>query len=184
MQSEVAPEKLSDVACAGLSSQDGTGTDQETDKEKEAKDGAKKADMQLQDNESPAHSDDLFPKFWREVSADNRQTLYGFRRFRTSHLLNLRFLEAEIDKIDRIFYQAGLSLETRSVLDRLGIKDAMRDVNPPKLGDINEALTHRLRSLIKEYGKPIFLLVTVRVCSDSRCTEVVVTRKSIASDRN
>ena len=41
----------------------------------------------------------LFRKLWRIVMADNDLTLHGFRRFRSIHLFNIRFLEEEIDKM-------------------------------------------------------------------------------------
>ena len=40
----------------------------------------------------------LVRKIWSNVTDDNALTLYGFRRFRTTHLLNPRLLETEIDK--------------------------------------------------------------------------------------
>ena len=45
-----------------------------------------------------------FNKIWREVTSDHHLTLYGFRRYRTTHLLNLRFSEADIDRIDHDLY--------------------------------------------------------------------------------
>jgi hypothetical protein len=103
----------------------------------------------------------LFSKSWPETTSDNRLTLFGFRRFRTTHLLNLRLLEAEIDKIDHDLYQAGLqlnqSLDREHSLDRLGLKQAKRDCKPMKVEEVvNEDLILRLRGLIKEYGKWIF----------------------------
>jgi hypothetical protein len=43
-------------------------------------------------------------------TADNNLTLHGFRRFKTTHLLNLRYLEDEVAQMDHTLYQAGLSL--------------------------------------------------------------------------
>jgi hypothetical protein len=43
-------------------------------------------------------------------TADNNLTLHGFRRSKTTHLLNLRYLEDEVAQIDHTLYQAGLSL--------------------------------------------------------------------------
>ena len=94
-----------------------------------------------------------FKKFWREATSDNRLTLFGFRRYRTAHLLNLRFLEQEIGKLDWTLYQIGLREGELPVLDRLGLKHAKKDANPGKLEDIDETLILRLRKLIKEYGK-------------------------------
>ena len=98
-----------------------------------------------------------FRKVWPDITSDNYLTLFGFRRYRTTHLLNLRFLEFEIDKIDHDLYQAGLQLERplgrEHALDRLGLKQAKRDDKQIKMEEIvNQALILRLRSLIKEYG--------------------------------
>ena len=72
-----------------------------------------------QQNESEEHAQndpnqcyhDQFNKIWREITSDNRHTLFGFRRYRTTDLLNLRLLEAEIGTIDHDVYQAGLQLK-------------------------------------------------------------------------
>jgi len=37
-------------------------------------------------------------------TADNNLTLHGFRRFKTTYLLNLRFLEEEIAQMDYTLY--------------------------------------------------------------------------------
>lgn len=107
---------------------------------------------------------ELFREVWGDATSDNRQTLFGFRRFRTTHLLNLRFLEAEIDKLDHTLYQAGLELDHRPVLDRLGLKHAKRDL--PKERNklvMDQVLFERLRMLIKEYGKRKTCMITRRV---------------------
>lgn len=100
---------------------------------------------------------ETFSKAWRETTSDNHLTLFGFRRYRTTHLLNLRFLEAEIDKIDHDLYQAGLQLEQPldrgHMLDRLGLKQAKRDCQRTRIEEVvNEGVILRLRGLIKEYG--------------------------------
>jgi hypothetical protein len=61
-----------------------------------------------------------FRKCWTISTADDNLTLHGFLRFKTTHLLNLRFLENEITHMDHTLYQAGLGLglETSST-DRL-----------------------------------------------------------------
>ena len=83
-----------------------------------------------------------FRELWPCVTADSNFTLHGFRRFRTSHLLNLRFLENEIAELDHIIYQAGLSLgNPLSSRDRLGLKHSKRDANVPT---INESITEQL----------------------------------------
>ena len=81
-------------------------------------------------------------------------TLHGFRRFNTTHLLNLRFMEEEIDKLDHQIYQAGLKLGHKATsVDRLGLRYAKRDVNAL---DTNELMTRdlvlKLRKLLKKYG--------------------------------
>lgn len=101
-----------------------------------------------------------FRKIWSEITSDNYLTLFGFRRFRTTHLLNLRFLEAEIDIIDHDLYQAGLQLDQQLgrgyTIDRLGLKQAKKDSEGVIVeGAVNKALIMRLRRLIKEYGKRI-----------------------------
>lgn len=110
------------------------------------------ADITVNDSYS-----ETFSKVWRQITSDNQLTLFGFRRYRTSHLLNLRFLEAEIDKIDHDLCQAGLQLEQSfdrdHILDRLGLKQAKRDSQQTKTEElVHEGLILRLRGLIKEYG--------------------------------
>jgi hypothetical protein len=41
-----------------------------------------------------------FAKYWRTATDDHNETLHGFRRFKTTQLLNLRFLEDEIEELD------------------------------------------------------------------------------------
>lgn len=99
-----------------------------------------------------------FSTVWREITSDNHLTLFGFRRYRTAHLLNLRFLEAEINEIDHDLYQAGLQLDQpldrAHTIDRLGLKQAKIDSKRVRIEEVaNEALIMRLRRLIKEYGE-------------------------------
>lgn len=103
------------------------------------------------------YNSELFSKFWRDITSDNHLTLFGFRRYRTTHLLNLRFLEAEIHKIDHALYQAGLQMEQPlgcdHTLDRLGLRKAKIDDEQVKAEQLlNENLIIRLRRLIREYG--------------------------------
>jgi hypothetical protein len=93
-----------------------------------------------------------FGKLWRRAVDDNYLTLYGFQRYRTSHLLNLRFLEAEINVLDRAIFQAGLSLDYVPALDRLGLKAAQKDATPASKA-IDRTLVMQLRDLLKQYGK-------------------------------
>ena len=95
-----------------------------------------------------------FQKAWHIVTDDNYLTLFGFRRFRTAHLLNLRFLEEEIARIDHQIFQAGLKLgNTPSAIDRLGLEHAKRDLDPQGAEEIiSQKLVTKLRDLLKQYG--------------------------------
>lgn len=98
----------------------------------------------------------IFPKVWSQITDDKNLTLYGFRRFKTSHLLNLRFLEEEISEYDRRIYQARLKLDIdndRRKADRLGLQYSHRDSDVPDIQDtITVSMVLRMRSLLKEYG--------------------------------
>jgi hypothetical protein len=98
-----------------------------------------------------------FTKHWQNATASNNLTLHGFRRFKTTHLLNLRFLEDEIGELDHIIYQAGLSLGLDpSSSDRLGLEHSKRDANVPQVEEtITQELVLKLRRLLKEYGLSI-----------------------------
>lgn len=96
-----------------------------------------------------------FASHWEVGTADSNLTLHGFRRFKTTHLINLRYLEAEIAEMDHLFYQLGLSLnlETSST-DRLGINHCQKDETAPSIDEVlTSELIQKLRRLIKEYGK-------------------------------
>ena len=98
-----------------------------------------------------------FRKVWLNATDDNYLTLFGFRRFRTAHLLNLRFLEEEIDKIDHKIYQAGMKLDCPiGAIDRLGLKHGKRDVADPGaarvVNVVDKDLMSRLRELLRQYG--------------------------------
>jgi hypothetical protein len=97
---------------------------------------------------------EAFRKRWAASTADSNLTLHGFRRFKTTHLLNLRFLENEIASMDHTLYQAGLSLGlTPSSADRLGLSHSKRDMHVPDIEDtITPKFILKLRNLIKEYG--------------------------------
>lgn len=96
-----------------------------------------------------------FRKAWIASTADSNLTLHGFRRYKTTHLLNLRFLENEVAEIDRALYQAGLSLGLRhSSNDRLGLKHCKRDINSANVENvINDELLLKLRQTLKQYGR-------------------------------
>ncbi|KAL8818011.1 MAG: hypothetical protein Q9191_008031 [Dirinaria sp. TL-2023a] len=99
----------------------------------------------------------LFRSLWSNVTDDNPLTLYGFRRFRTTHLLNLRLLELEIDKIDRKIYQAGLNLGLpHTGTDKLGLKHSKKDKHAPSPVEIlDPELVSKLRKLLREYDEGI-----------------------------
>jgi len=102
----------------------------------------------------------LFEKVWAKSTEDNNIALYGFRRFKTSHLVNLRFLEEEIAKLDHDIYQIGLKSANRDVSgrDRLGFRFSKRDSNVPEETEfVIQEMILKLRSLLKEYG--IFLTI-------------------------
>lgn len=104
---------------------------------------------------------DEFRMHWQSATADSNLTLHGFRRFKTMHLLNLRFLENEISQLDHQIYQAGLNLNLNiSLNDRLGLKHSKWDKNVPK---ILETITKTLSC-----GTGIFFKDMVRVLVDYR----------------
>lgn len=95
-----------------------------------------------------------FPALWDASTADSNLTLHGFRRFKTAHLLNLRFLETEIAQVDREIYQAGLSLNhSLTTHDRLRLSYCTKeDAVPPIEETITVELVLRLRALMRQYG--------------------------------
>lgn len=95
-----------------------------------------------------------FRKCWVASAADNNLTLHGFRRFKTTQLLNLRFLENEIADMDHTIYQAGLGLGLNpSPGDRLGLARSKRDADVPKVDDvITQEFILKLRDLTKQYS--------------------------------
>ena len=107
--------------------------------------------------DSTYHPDSIatFKRLWKHSTEDNNLTLYGFRRFKTSHLLNLRYLEEEISRVDHDIYQAGLrSGCVPGERDRLGLRYSKMDSSPPQGNEIfNTGLILKLRSLLKDYGK-------------------------------
>ena len=117
---------------------------------------SKVADIEADCNQRDkrAQSAHQFCNLWSNITDDNALTLFGFRRFRTTHLLNLRLLEAEIDKIDHKIYQTGLNLGVSSTsADKLGLKHSKRDKYAPSPEEIlNPELVSKLRQLLREYG--------------------------------
>ncbi|KAH6839398.1 hypothetical protein B0I37DRAFT_357995 [Chaetomium sp. MPI-CAGE-AT-0009] len=104
-----------------------------------------------------------FARFWPVSTADNNITIYGFRRFKTAHLVNLRFLEPEIDALDDKIYQAGFSMSSPpSPTDRLGLKHSKRDsAVPPNEDVITRELVLQLRDLTRDYDDALLRLNTI-----------------------
>jgi hypothetical protein len=98
----------------------------------------------------------LFEKVWALSTEDNNLALYGFRRFKTTHLLNLRLLEEEIDQIDHQIYQTGLRLAEPTSADRLGLKNCQKDEHALRPEEIlDRQLVFKLRDLLRQYGRCI-----------------------------
>jgi hypothetical protein len=106
------------------------------------------------ESRKPDSITDIFRKCWATSTADNNLTLHGFRRFKTTHLLNLRFLEAEIAEMDYTVYQAGLSLDlSPSSTDRLGLRHSKRKFQKSAVDDtITPEFVLKLRGLLQQYG--------------------------------
>ena len=104
--------------------------------------------------QNPNRISEQFRSHWHRSTSDNNLTLHGFRRFKTTHLLNLRFLESEIAELDHVIYQAGLGLvENLSAKDRLGLNHARRDKGHPGLEAIDRKFVLKLRDLLQQYGE-------------------------------
>ncbi|RFU24804.1 hypothetical protein B7463_g11530, partial [Scytalidium lignicola] len=122
----------------------------------------------------------LFEKVWASSTEDNNLTLYGFRRFKTTHLLNLRLLEEEIDRLDHQIYQAGLKLGIAlTPTDRLGLKHCKKDewsLRPEEI--IDEKLIQKLRDLLRQYDDglasfaKIMAMETCSMLDDERQTNL------------
>ena len=121
-----------------------------------APDLSRDCNQRVKDPEIPR----LFRKLWSSVTDDNPLTLFGFRRFRTSHLLNLRLLEEEIDQLDHKIFQAGLNLGIEPTsADKLGLKNSKRDKSAPSPEEVlDPTLVSRLRQLLKDYGKCVVVI--------------------------
>lgn len=103
---------------------------------------------------NPRSLTEQFRKHWQSSTDDNNLTLHGFRRYKTTHLLNLRFLEGEIAELDHTIYQAGLNLGlSLSSKDRLGLEYSRRDSKVPNIDEtITREFVLHLRDLIRQYG--------------------------------
>ncbi|KAF5511282.1 hypothetical protein CGCS363_v002158 [Colletotrichum siamense] len=99
-----------------------------------------------------------FRAHWESSTTDEDVTLYGFSRFRTIHLLNLRFLEGEISELNRLVYQAGKSLaEVRPSRARLGIDSRWSGMSsaPEPTKIINQEVVTKLRDLLRQYDEAL-----------------------------
>lgn len=91
------------------------------------------------------------PSIWQTSTADSNLTLYGFSRFKTTHLFNLRCLEAEISQINDKIYKMGLQSNVAPTkTNRLGLEQREADGGDAEV--LSQELIQRLRQLIKEYG--------------------------------
>jgi hypothetical protein len=98
-------------------------------------------------------SPELFRKFWPVITDDNPLTLFGFRRFRTVHLLNLRFLEDELTAINRKLMVAGESLDIPlPPKNKLGLgHGTQRD--PSELNPVlDREFFSNMRRTVRDYG--------------------------------
>jgi hypothetical protein len=96
-----------------------------------------------------------FQQVWSTITDPDPQVLFGFRRFRTSHLLNLRCLEKEILEIDDRIFRAGLKLgDVHDCKDRLALAYAIQrdQTSGNKDALVNKELIIRLRGLLQQYG--------------------------------
>ena len=102
-----------------------------------------------------SHLQDKFATHWQNSTSDDPLALFAFRRFRTSQLLNLRFLEDEIATLNDQIYQAGLKMGLPiGEKDYLGLKLAQLDPNALDFKDIiTTGNVQRLRQSLKEYSK-------------------------------
>lgn len=110
--------------------------------------------LEMQENVKRTFSDQ-FCTHWQNSTADDNLTLHGFRRFKTAHLINLRFIENEIAELDRRIYQAGIRSESNLwPRDRLRLRHATKDNDAPGPDEaIDEELILRLRELLAQYGR-------------------------------
>ncbi|CZR52869.1 uncharacterized protein PAC_02746 [Phialocephala subalpina] len=108
-------------------------------------------------NLGESESSKLFEKVWALSTEDNNLALHGFRRFKTTHLLNLRLLEEEIDRIDHQIYQAGLNLGLDpSPADRLELKHCQKEEHALRPEEVlDEKLILKLRDLLRQYDDGI-----------------------------
>jgi hypothetical protein len=117
---------------------------------------SKDAEIDNADEYSTQHVDDIlerFRRFWPTATDDNRLTLFGFRRFRTVHLLNLRFLEDELTDINRKLCIAAEVLDIPlPPKNKLGLRHG----TPRDPSEWNAALDREffgnMRRVVKEYG--------------------------------
>ena len=110
----------------------------------------------IEDTSEHDDMQDMFSKVWPAVTDPNPLILFGFRRFRTSHLLVLRALEQDILKIDHEVFQAGLRLgEPTQKGGRLALDHAERDtvLEGNDVPVMDREKLDKLRGLLQQYGK-------------------------------
>lgn len=96
-----------------------------------------------------------FKTRWKSVNVSpkdkiNFEVSHSFRKFRTMHLLNLRFLENEILALEQLFFQAGLHISKPN-------EDGNPNAIDPRFSsdqeNISATFVETLRRLIEQYGK-------------------------------
>ncbi|KZZ92852.1 hypothetical protein AAL_05884 [Moelleriella libera RCEF 2490] len=98
--------------------------------------------------------DERFHRLWEASTADGNLTLHGFRRFKTIHLLNLRYLELEIGDLDRLIHQLGHDIQTE--LPGTGPEQSKEDDKRYSLdGTLSMELKPKLRQLLREYDEAL-----------------------------
>ncbi|KAJ6780188.1 hypothetical protein PWT90_04448 [Aphanocladium album] len=173
---DAGPEKLTDEGILGLkysithfynltsytvqmvsspsSFQDQNPLDQGLEHPKASKESvAVRADSLEAEVDETAH---VFARVWPNITDDNALTLFGFRRFRTAHLLNIRMLENEITEANRKVMTAGaalgIPLPARNKLGLgYGTRRAAWELNPV----MDHAFMANLRRLLKEYDEAL-----------------------------
>ena len=101
-----------------------------------------------------------FETIWKRSTGESNLSLHGFRRFKTSQLLNLRFLVDPVAQLYHLIYQAGLDLQLNPApLDRLGLRHAKRVIATLETRrKVTPDLILKLRELLKQYSMCFGLL--------------------------
>ncbi|KAL9111243.1 MAG: hypothetical protein Q9227_004321 [Pyrenula ochraceoflavens] len=127
-----------------------------------------------------------FRVHWQASTSDDNLTLHGFRRFKTSHLLNLRFLESEIAELDHRIYQAGIRLNTDlSAKDRIGLRHVIKDGDAPEPDKtIDEAFVLKLRDLVRQYDNALSSFNTVMAMETCSLLDISPTHSFARTNSN